>query len=103
MKNSRRAANRARSLNRPSAMEKDDAMNYPRPAKMAGHDAHYSYGSPASMGASKGPGPMGAGELPPRGPGSAAKRYAQRDPGETPMADAPSGAPPKGMSVYRNE
>lgn len=61
---------------------------------------HMSYGSPASLGASKGPGPVaGAGEMPARGPGAAAKRYAQRDPGETPMAKTPGS--PSGISTYR--
>ena len=88
MKNARRAANRARSLSRPTAMDKDESLSYRQPASNG--ERHYSYGSPGSVGAAKVPGTvMGAGELPAHGPGPAARRYAQRDPGETPMAQAP--------------
>ncbi len=85
--NPRRAANRARSLNRASAPERDDTLNYSSRPKAAGGDAHYSHGSPASVGSS----------------GAAARSYAQRDPGETPMAPAASNATPRGMTTYRNE
>ena len=124
--NSRRAANRARSLNRAPAPMRDDPLNHrtaERHEDMKGrrmpgvelsnqeaaganyrHEPHYSSASPASMGASKGPGPLpGAGELPAHGPGAAARRYAQRDASETPMAEAPTGAAPKGMSTYNQE
>jgi hypothetical protein len=101
--NPRRAANRARALNRARAPERDDTLNYSSRPKMVGGDSHYSHGSPASVGSSKGPGPMGAGELPAKGPGAAARSYAQRDPGETPMAPAASSATPRGMTTYRNE
>ena len=68
--------------------------------KSKGSGRHMSWGSPASLGATKGSGPMpGAGELPPRGPGAAASRYATRDPGETPMAKTPSA--PSGISTYK--
>ncbi len=66
-------------------------------------DNHRSWGSPASIGASKGAGPMaGAGELPPKGPGKAAMKYARggRDRMETPNAPTPS-ADVKGLSVYK--
>lgn len=65
-------------------------------------DNHRSWGSPASIGASKGPGPMaGAGELPARGPGKAASRYARggRDPSETPNRPTPGS--PSGISIYK--
>jgi hypothetical protein len=68
------------------------------------HEAHSSYGSPASVGASKGPGPLpGAGELPHRGPGPGAKGKIGRDTSETPMGGPASSATPKGMRVYREE
>jgi hypothetical protein len=61
-----------------------------------------SYGSPASIGGTIGPGPMpGAGELPGRGPGKAASRYAPSDPSMTPMAKTPPGTAPRGMDVYK--
>jgi hypothetical protein len=66
--------------------------------------SHRSHESPASMGASKGSGPVpGAGELnmPFNGPGVAARRYAGAM--EMPNAPTPSGSAPKGMSVYREE
>lgn len=66
--------------------------------------AHQSHGSPASVGASIGPGPMpGAGQMPNRGPGAAAGRYAQRDPSESPVRPVPPGTAPKGMKTYNQE
>jgi len=66
---------------------------------------HKSFGSPASMGASKGAGPAGAGMhmSPGAGPGSAAKRKMGRAPSETDNSMTPSGAAPKGMKVYAEE
>jgi len=78
--NSRRAANRRSSMSK-----------------------HTSYDSPASLGASKGRGPEGAGEMPAIGPGKAASRYMGRDSGTTPMSPTPPGTPPKGMKTYREE
>lgn len=66
------------------------------------HEAHASFGSPASVGASKGAGPLpGAGELEAQGPGPAARGY--KGIADAPNGPTPSGAPPKGMSIYRQE
>lgn len=117
--NARRAANRARS--------KADGISYREPEthmSMGGrkvptrepehheegyraqHEPHASHGSPASLGTSKGPGPVaGAGELhsPGAGPGRAAQRIAGRDRSESPTRPTPSGETPKGMKVYAEE
>lgn len=67
---------------------------------------HVSHGSPASIGASKGPGPVaGAGELHSPGsmPGPAARRVKSVTPAETPNAPTPPGTPPRGMKTYSEE
>lgn len=67
------------------------------------HEPHFSHGSPASLGSSKGPGPLpGAGELPAPGVGRAAKSYGGRDISETPV-EQPTYKTPKGMSTYNQE
>jgi hypothetical protein len=68
------------------------------------HEPHAPFGSPAAGGGmSMGPGPLpGAGELPGRGPGAAARDYAQRDPSESPVAKTPSPKVP-GMRKYMAE
>jgi hypothetical protein len=69
-------------------------------SRMAGHKMH---GSPASVGASKGRGPVaGAGELelPHNGPGRAASRYAGMDKTMYPSRKTPPGTPSGHMDVY---
>lgn len=68
--------------------------------------SHMSHGSPASKGASIGPGPMpGTDQLasPGAGPGPAARRKMGRDVSETPTYAPASSATPRGMSVNREE
>lgn len=125
--NTRRAANRARSLAAPSKPERAATLRYSegeshmqmRGRKIAHrepahhekggnhrHEAHASHGSPASRGASKGAGPLpGAGMLDSPGsrPGPAAKRVMERDRSESPSYPTPPGTPPKGMSTYSEE
>lgn len=97
--NKKRAANRSRAGRIAHREPEHQEKNY-RP-RMA---AHQSYGSPASIGASKGSGPVaGTDQLPGQGPGSAAKSYAQRDPSESPVSATPPGTPPRGMSTYSEE
>lgn len=67
--------------------------------------SHKSWDSPASVGASKGPGTMpGAGELnhPGAGPGPASRRIRMTQP-ENPTSPAASSARPKGMKTYSEE
>ena len=64
--------------------------------------SHMSWDSPASKGASMGSGPMpGAGELPPKGPGTAARRITGTK--EMPMGSAASSSTPRGMKIYNQE
>ncbi len=118
--NSRRAANRRRS------MDRDNPLRYPKGEKhteMRGrmpegrepehtemnynptHEPHASHRSPASSGASMGPGPLpGAGELrsPGSGPGEASKRI-RFDQDENSVRQTPSGDTPRGMKIYNQE
>ncbi len=97
MKNMRRAANRRATT---SMVSEYREPSHTEPGFRGGNQSARSYGSPASIGAGMGPGPIpGAGELPGRGPGAAASRYAPRDPSETPVAKTPG--PPSGISVYK--
>ena len=67
---------------------------------------YMSHGSAASIGASKGPGPVaGAGmHMPPgAGPGPAARRKVGMGGDMYPSRKTPSGKAPKGMSTYRQE
>jgi hypothetical protein len=99
--NSRRAANRraaARIAHRePEHMER---------GFRGGNSSHRSYDSPASIGASTGPGPLpGAGELhsPGSGPGPAARGYAQRAMSETDNRSPAASTTPRGMRTYNQE
>jgi hypothetical protein len=123
--NTRRAANHARSIARSTTPARDDTLRHrtaetheqmrgrriphrePEHHEEGGnyaHEAHASFGSPASQGASKGPGPLpGAGEMPGRGPGAAAESYAGRGIGDVDNAKTPTGEAPKGMKTYNQE
>jgi len=113
--NTRRAANRERS-------RRDAARNPETHMEMRGrpiptrepdqseanyrpvHEPHFSHRSPASIGSSKGPGPLGgAGELPARGAGTAQKNFIGRDAMTTPERPTPSGKTPAGMKTYAEE
>lgn len=124
--NSRRASNRAASSRRAGG-EKDAPLRFSAPERhedMRGrhiahrhpehheeggnykHEPHYSHGSPASLGSSKGPGPLpGAGELmsPGSGPGPAARAYGTKAAAEVPDSPAASSAAPRGMKTYNQE
>jgi hypothetical protein len=90
----RRAANRRAAMSR----SRDE---YSEPSgRMTDHRSH---GSPASRGASKGPGPMPGNEMPPTphaGPGAAARSYVGIDESMFATRPTPPGSPPKGMDVY---
>lgn len=118
--NARRAANRAKSARvadhdlHYTAGEEHTAMHGRRIAHRepehhekgykGRHEPHASFGSPASLGASKGPGPLpGAGELinPGAGPGPAARtERAAMDVENSPVG---SRTTPGGMKTYNQE
>jgi hypothetical protein len=88
-----------REANRRASMRSRGEYDEPR-GQMTGHR---SAGSPASRGASKGPGPMPGNQMPPTphaGPGRAAMRYVGMDPEMYPSRPTPPGSPPRGMDVY---
>ena len=97
MANMKRAANRRGSK---------IAHRYPEHNEQGyrgGNSSMKTHGSPASLGASMGPGPMpGAGELHSPGsmPGPAAKRIVGISGQDFGMSSAPTAAP-KGMRVYQ--
>jgi hypothetical protein len=94
--NSKRAANRAGK----------SSGRYPEhhsPMPKGGNKSHMMHNSPASTGVRVGPGPIaGTDQMPAKGPGPAArsKRPAMT---EDNTNVTPSGAAPKGMSVYDQE